>query len=240
MQGTKDGKGTAAVISGVLNEKAAGGGVLEMPETDESQIGAAETDQEQDTPPAFQVNRDRMAKKIQEDKELAASLAARSTLSSRGNPDAKVADPHLPHITPRYDIVQNRSDMVLIVPDLKTNVEDMGLVLNPGMHIVLTDFYTPQEINRSKGLRYAATKLVGAGSEFALVPIASEAEASTYQVPERKQLPKGIPIEDMTPNDFDIRFNELEAREAKREEKLLRKTLGMGRTKEHGRAPQHV
>ena len=127
------------------------------------------------------------------------------------------------------------------MPDLKTNDDDMGLMMVPGQVEVLTDFYTPQEINRSRGLKYAATKVPGYyQGEFALVPLRSEEDGAAFTPPKKEALPKGIPVEDTAYNPFDERFEELEAREAKRDEKLRKKTLGMRTTKKHGSAPARV
>jgi len=180
--------------------------------------------------------------------KVEASREARQRLEEReqsGNPNAQVLDPHETRVEPRYIIVQNRSDKVLIVPDLKNGPEDMGLMMLPGQIEVLTDFYSPQQINRSRGLRYAATKMEGYGStmadpKYALVPLKSVDEGESFKAPERKKLPKGVEIEDESYNDFDLRFEELEARDAKREEKLLKKTLGMRVSKQHGASPVHV
>lgn len=169
-----------------------------------------------------------------------AELESRDTLGPTGNPNATIADPVMQHVVPRYDIVQNQSAMALIVPDLKTNAEDPGLMLYPGEVIKLTDFHSPMEINRSKGLRYAASKLPGLNGNFALVPLKHEDEGLAFKVPERQKYPKGTIVEDQNPNDFDYRFEELEMRDAKREEKLLKKTLAGRVTKKHGAAPVHV
>jgi len=171
--------------------------------------------------------------------------ASRATLESRavpatGNPDATIADPMMQRVVPRYDLVQNRSQMALIVPDLKTNPEDTGLMLYPGEVIKLTDFYSPMEINRSKGLRYAASKLPGLDGNFALIPLGNEDQAAEFKLPQKQKYPKGTVIEDQQVNDFDLRFEELEMRDAKREEKLLKKTLAGRVTRKHGVAPAAV
>ena len=48
-----------------------------------------------------------------------------------------------------------------------------------------------------------------------------------------------FPASSDTGNDFDDRFAELEQREAKREQKLIRKTLGQRKQKLHGKV-SHV
>ena len=187
--------------------------------------------------------------KVLSPKEVAArkeqEKAHKDSLESRampvtGNPNATISDPMMQRVEPRYDLVQNQSQMALIVPDLKTNADDTGLMLYPGEVIKLTDFYSPMEINRSKGLRYATSKLAGLNGNFALVQLASEAQADEFKLPERQKYPKGTIIEDTQVNDFDQRFDELEMRDAKREEKLLRKTLAGRVTRKHGAAPATV
>lgn len=188
----------------------------------------------------YTVDQDKVAAKIEADKKFAQSLEERTPLPSTGDPNARVADPYTVNVAPRYNIVQNQSDTFLIVPDMKTSDEDMGLTFQPGEVIVLTDFYSPQQINRSKGLRYAATKVKGVGDNPMLVPLASEEEGAAFVPPQKKKYPKGTVIEDQAHNDFDDRFAELEQREAKREEKLLKKTLASRRLKKHGQAPARV
>jgi hypothetical protein len=113
--------------------------------------------------------------------------------------------------------------------------------MEPGQFISLTDFYTPQEINRSKGLRRASTEMKsGIGDKCVLVPLRTEEEAAAFVVPKKATYPKGTVIEDPNDNDFDIRFEELELREAKANEKILKKTLAGRVTKKHGAAPATV
>lgn len=182
---------------------------------------------------------DKMAEAQEAQRQFQKNLESRVSLPASGDPSAVVSDPFMTRVAARYNIVQNRSNLMLIIPDLKTNPEDMGLVLNPGDSIRLTDFYSPQEINRSKGLRYSATKLQGING-FALVPLNDESEGADFKVPERRHYEKGTSYDDVTPNDFDLRFEELEAKEAKREEKLMRKTLAGRVTRQHGQAPERV
>jgi hypothetical protein len=190
--------------------------------------------------PVKMLDPDKREARLAADKQLKEKLESRA-LAAGGNPDASLADPHMVRVEPRYRIVQNRSEAILLVPDLKMNDDDMGLMLRPGQVEVLTDFYTPQEINRSRGLRYAATEIPGCyEGENALVPIRTEEEGKEFKLPKKQALPKGVPIEDTAYNPFDERFEELELREAKREEKLKRKTLGMKVTKKHGKAPAHI
>lgn len=187
----------------------------------------------------YTINPDKLAEKLANDKALSAKMAARE-LPATGNANATISDPFMVNVEARYNIVQNQSDQVLIVPDMKTNDEDMGLVFQPGEVITLADYYSPQEINRSKGLRHAATKMVGVGNKFMLIPLNTEEEGVLFKVPEKVKHIKGSMFEDTAHNDFDDRFAELEAKEAKREEKLLRKTLAGKRTKQHGQAPSRV
>jgi len=206
-------------------------------------IGAEKTDAVEDSvnkssvtqqPPRVQtLTKEKMEQKQAQDQALQERLNQRQ-VSAMGNPNAAIADPMMVRVEPRYTIVQNRSNRILLVPDLKTGAEDLGLSLNPGEVIVLTDFYSPQEINRSKGLRHAATEMKGVGDHMALVPLNTEEEGAEFAVPERKKYPAGTIIEDTSDNDFDDRFEELMRREAKREEKLMRKTLGMRKQKQHG------
>lgn len=182
-------------------------------------------------------NSEKINKKIEEDKKLKASLESRDP--AKGNPNATIADPYMVRVEPRYTIVQNRSTNILSFPDLKTGPEDMGLDIQPGEVVLLTDFYSPQEINRSRGLRWAMEQ-EGVGGNKALVPLNSEEEGKDFVLPEKKTYPKGSSFEDTSHNDFDDRFAELEEREAKREEKLLRKTLASRRTRQHGQAPSRI
>lgn len=189
------------------------------------------------------------------EKKLEAAREARQRLESRdpqGDPLASVMDPQDSNrVIPRYKIVQNRSNKVVIISDLKSGPEDPGLMLQPEQIEVLTDYYSPQQINRSRGLKYAATKLEGLKikdirgnvtviSEFALVPLRTVEEGEEFHLPPKVQLPKGVEIEDTVPNDFDLRFEEEEAKEAKRNEKLFKKTLGLKVSKQHGGSPTHV
>jgi len=186
------------------------------------------------------VDATKLATKLEEDQKLADKMSARTPIAPSGNANATVSDPYMVKVDARYDVVQNQSDKLLVVPDMKTNDDDMGLVFQPGEIFTLSDFYSPQEINRSKGLRFAATKAEGVNGNFMLVPLSNEEEGAGFVVPKKKQYPKGTIMEDTVPNDFDLRFDELEAKEAKREEKLLRKTLAGKRTKQHGSAPARV
>lgn len=186
------------------------------------------------------LTKEEMQRREKMGKEHKDGLESRTALSPTGNPEATIADPMMQKVVPRYNIVQNQSNLALIVPDLKTNPDDTGLMLYPGEVIKLTDFYSPMEINRSKGLRYAASVLKGIGDAYALIPLQSEDEGKNFRLPERQKYPKGTVIEDPIINDFDRRFDELEIRDAKREEKLLKKTLAGRTTRMHGAAPVHV
>jgi len=187
-----------------------------------------------DNPPAKLISKEEIEKRKAEDKAYAESLNTRSPLPASGNPNATVADPYQAQVQPRYDIVQNRSDKYLVIPDLKTGEEDMGETLMPGDVIKLTDFYSPQQINRSKGLRYASTVLKGVNDNMALVPLRTEEEGDSFTVPEREKHAPGTTLVDTTQNDFDDRFDELRKKEEKREEKLKKKTLGLQKAKQHG------
>jgi hypothetical protein len=197
-------------------------------------------DNDQTTNQPYTIDSDKLDEKLEKDRNLQKQLEDRVKTPASGNPQATVVDPFTPNVIPRYTIVQNRSDKFLVIPDMKTTDEDMGLVFNPGEVVVLTDFYSPQQINRSKGLRHAATIMKGVGGNPMLVPLDSEEDAKEFKVPKKKTYAKGTTFEDHEPNDFDDRFYELEQREAKREEKLLRKTLGHRKTKKHGSAPAKV
>jgi len=168
-------------------------------------------------------------------------LEARNT-AAQGNPNATIADPYMVRVEPRYDIVQNQSTYMVVIPDLKTGPEDLGLTLQPGEIIKLTDFYSPLEINRSKGLRYVSTKLLSGLGEgaYAVVGLKSEEEGNRFVLPKKRVREKGETFEDNVPNDFDRRFEELEAKDAKANERLLRKTLASRTTRLHGAAPAHV
>jgi hypothetical protein len=180
-----------------------------------------------------------MAQMQADNARMKQELASRS-LPAAGNPEARVADPTVLQVQARYDIVQNQSTVRLIMPDLKTGPEDMGLSMNPGEYIKLSDFYTPQEINRSKGLRRAATEMKSFNGNFVLIPLKCEEDAKLFVVPEKTKYPKGTIVEDMADNDFDLRFEELETKEAKANEKILKKTLAGRVTKKHGTAPATV
>ena len=192
----------------------------------------------EEVPPAFKVSKETFDKQRVEDKELAQQLANRD--ARYGDPNARIADPIMQQVAPRYNVVQNQSDKVLVIPDVKADAEDMGLVLQPGEMILLTDFYSPQQINRSRGLRYAATIEKGIGDKFALVPLKTEEEGAAFVVPKKKQRAPGETFEDPDDdNPFDARYAELEAREAKRDAKLIKKTLASRKQKQHG-AVSHV
>lgn len=53
---------------------------------------------------------------------------------------------------PKARFVLNATGNRYVIPDLKNSVDENGLTLNPGERIDLLQFYTPQEINRSRGL----------------------------------------------------------------------------------------
>ena len=187
-------------------------------------------------PPAQLITKEKYLERKQEDAEHTASLEARNAPmpATGGNPAATVADPLGVQVQPRYDVVQNRSNLFLIIPDLKSEEDDRGAKLLPGEVIKLTDFYSPQQINRSRGLRYSSTELKGLDGNFALVPLANEEQGANFTPPEKKELAAGTTVIDNEPNDFDIRFEELEAKEKKREEKLKKKSLGMRKSSQHG------
>jgi hypothetical protein len=74
---------------------------------------------------------------------------------------------------------------------------------------------------------------------MALVPLSSEDEGKEFKLPSKQKRNKGDSFEDESLNDFDDRFEELRQRELKREDKLLKKTLGLQKSKQHG-AVNHV
>ena len=53
-------------------------------------------------------------------------------------------------------------------------------------------------------------------------------------LPEKELPPPGSTFEDTAQNDFDDRFEELERRDAKRQEKMIKKSLGAKKHKNHG------
>jgi len=189
-----------------------------------------------DNPPAQLITKEKYIEKRQADAEHMKELEGRNAPmpATGGNPNATVADPLGVQVQPRYDIVQNRSNLFLVIPDLKASEEDMGEKLSPGEVIKLTDFYSPQQINRSKGLRYASTVMPGVNGAFALVPLANEEQGANFKPPQKEEHAPGTTLIDNEPNDFDLRFEELEAKEAKREDRLKRKSLGMKKSSKHG------
>ena len=198
---------------------------VELPES-------ADNEGDDDASQVQKISTTEFQQRIAQQKELKEKLAARSP--QMGNPMATLADPIGAQVQPRYVIVQNRSIMILHMPDLRSsNPDDLGLMMQPGEVVVLTDFYTPMEINRSRGLRYAATKMQGVNG-FAMCPLKTEEEGKEFILPQRKKYPAGTTIEDMEDNAFDDRFDELEKREAKREEKLMKKTLGGRKQRQQG------
>ena len=181
-----------------------------------------------------------IAARQQAEAEQQETLEARDV--GQGNPEAKLADPVGQQVKPRYEIVQNRSDCILVFPDLRNGNDpgDRGLSLNPGEVVTLTDFYTPMEINRSRGLRKAATEMPGVAGQKALVVLKNEGEGADFVPPQKAVHAPGSLIVDEHPNDFDIRFEEMELKDSKREQKLMQKTLGGRTLKRHGVAPMHV
>lgn len=207
--------------------------IMANPEVEIPDIDVNEPITEKDAPQAKKITPEEYAKRVEAQAELKQNLASRNT--QFGNPGATLADPIGAQVQPRYIIVQNRSDGILHVPDLRSNMpEDPGLIIQPGEVYNLGDFYTPMEINRSRGLRYAATKMKGVEGNRALVPLANEEEGGNFKVPEKKKYPAGTTMEDTADNPFDERFDELEKREAKREDKLLKKTLAGRKQRQHG------
>lgn len=64
----------------------------------------------------------------------------------------QAANPQDTGITPKVRFIGNPTNQLIIIPDLRNAVDENGLSLNPGEKIDLTQYYTPQEINRSRGL----------------------------------------------------------------------------------------
>lgn len=203
-------------------------------DTQPEKANMVESKEISETPPVTILTKEEMAKRVKEDEAFRKKLEAREKSANFGNPAARVADPAFVNVQPRYDIVQNRSENVIIVPDLKTHVEDMGLVLQPGEVAVLHDFYSPQEINRSRGLRWAATEMKGYGGNMGLTSLKSEDEGTNFKLPPKVKREPGTTFEDKQENPFDERFYELEERDAKREAKLIKKTLASRKQRMHG------
>jgi hypothetical protein len=178
------------------------------------------------TPKAKVLKKADLASRQQEEARSQKELSERDT--GEGNPNAKLADPVGAQVEPRYKIVQNRSDSILVFPDLRdgNNPDDRGLSLNPGEVVTLTDFYTPMEINRSRGLRSASMNIPGIAGQKALVSLRSEDEGMNFIPPKKAVYAPGTLRVDDRPNDFDLRYEEMELKESKREQKLRQKTLG--------------
>ena len=192
------------------------------------------------TPKAKVLKKSDMAKLHQDAAKQQEALAARDV--GQGNPEAKLSDPVGAQVKPRYEVVQNRSDCILVFPDLRNGNDpnDRGLSMNPGDVVTLTDFYTPMEINRSRGLRKAAMEMPGVAGQKALVVLNSEEQGADFVPPQKAVHAPGTLIVDDHPNDFDLRFEEMEMKDSKREQKLMQKTLGGRTLKRHGAAPAHV
>ena len=228
---------TTASLGGETQRPVMSNPAVELPEgVDDTDTGTDEADSLQ----VKKISAVDFQNRLAQQKEMKDKLAARSP--QMGNPNASLADPIGAQVQPRYVVIQNRSITILHMPDLRSsNPDDQGLMMQPGEVVVLTDFYTPMEINRSRGLRYAATKMPGIdGRGFAMVPLNNEEEGSTFVLPEKKKYAPGTSFDDDSDNPFDDRFDELEKREAKREEKLVKKTLAGRKQKKHGSSPSHV
>lgn len=55
-------------------------------------------------------------------------------------------------VEPKVRFVGNISNEMLIIPDLRNDVDEEGLTILPGQKIDLLLYYSPREINRSRGL----------------------------------------------------------------------------------------
>jgi len=55
-------------------------------------------------------------------------------------------------VTPKARFVGNISGKMVIIPDLRNEVDEEGLTLKPSEKIDLTLYYSAREINRSRGL----------------------------------------------------------------------------------------
>lgn len=60
---------------------------------------------------------------------------------------------------PRFRYIANTSGGILCIPDLQNEVEPEGIAFKAGEKVDLLSMFTPQQINRSRGLQGSVTKI---------------------------------------------------------------------------------
>lgn len=80
------------------------------------------------------------------------SNISNSSPTMTGIPDTSPISETVIRVQPKVRFVGNISNDTIVIPDLKNAVDESGLVLQPSQKIDLLLYYTPQEINRSRGL----------------------------------------------------------------------------------------
>ena len=88
-------------------------------------------------------------------------------------------------VQPKVRFIGNHSNTLVIIPDLKNEVDDSGLSLQPGTKYDLLLYYTPQEINRSRGLDNALNGIKDPKTgEYTMLPVLSVLGSMDEKLPE--------------------------------------------------------
>jgi len=70
----------------------------------------------------------------------------------RSSAQGEITTESVVKVTPKCRFVANVGNTLVIIPDLRNPVDEEGFKLNPGEKVDLLLYFTPQEINRSRGL----------------------------------------------------------------------------------------
>lgn len=139
---------------------------------------------------------------------------------------------------PRFRYVANTSGGILCIPDLRNEVEPEGIGLEAGEKIDLLTMFTPQQINRSRGLQNSVKKI----SDQSGLPLITVLESLDDPLPEGTFI-KPL-AETVTPgtrlqaddNIFDDKLDHAYEKEEEQAEKARGASHLRRKTRQHGRA----
>ena len=143
---------------------------------------------------------------------------------------------------PRCRYVANTSGGILIIPDLVSAAEEGGIALDPGEKLDLLQYFTPEQINRSRGL-VRALKEISETTKLAQLTVIGSVDDplpdGAIVKPLVERVSPGTTVE-ADANVYDRRIDEEYEKENIRNEKLKQGAQRRRHTTQHGRSSRNL
>ena len=138
---------------------------------------------------------------------------------------------------PRFRFMANTSGGILCIPDLKNEAEDEGIGFQPGEKVDLLTMFTPQQINRSRGLVGCTKKIsqTGLPAITVLNSLDDPLPEGAIIVPLALRTSPGTSIQ-ADDNEFDEKLDRAYEKEEERAEKQRGASHMRRHTRQQGRA----